>query len=340
MLRWSAGWAVRGLVAAAVVAAAGGLLMVIWQGPWWLDGRRLIDKDLTGPAATLITGFRTAVVQVLVALGAMVALVYTARNYRLTRRGQVTDRFIKALERLGSDEMYVRYGGVLALEQIVQDAPDQAAHAAQVLGALIRRRVPVRQQHPDPPGEGLAAPKHLAEDVQAALTVMTRPASRRRVPRDQPINLPGRQLSGAVLQGADLSRARLLGADLSGAVLVRADLSGAQLDRAGLSGAWLNDTDLSGAVLLRTDLSGARLNDADLSGAVLTGADLSGAQLDRADLTGAELNDADLTSAKGLTVTRVVAARPTSTTRLPAAIAAAPAVVARIAVLAAEHAVQ
>ncbi|WP_189190926.1 hypothetical protein [Streptomyces albiflavescens] len=50
----------------------------------------------------------------------------------MSRRGQVTDRFTKALERLGSEARYVRIGGVLALEQIVQGAPEQATHAAQV----------------------------------------------------------------------------------------------------------------------------------------------------------------------------------------------------------------
>jgi hypothetical protein len=118
LLKRLIGWAGQGLVAVAVLAVAGGLLLLVWQGPWWLDSKRLTDKDLTGPAATLVTGFRTTVVQVLVALGAVVALWFPWRNYRLTRHGQVTDRFIKALERLGSEELYVRYGGVLALKLI------------------------------------------------------------------------------------------------------------------------------------------------------------------------------------------------------------------------------
>jgi hypothetical protein len=80
-------WTGRGLAATAVLAVAGGLLLVVWQGPWWLGGGRLTDKELTGPAATLVTGFRTTVVQGLVAL---VALWFTWRNYRLTRHGQVT----------------------------------------------------------------------------------------------------------------------------------------------------------------------------------------------------------------------------------------------------------
>lgn len=54
-----------------------------------------------------MTGLRTAVVAFAAALGAGIALLYTARTYRLTRRGQITDRFTKALERLGSAQTYV-----------------------------------------------------------------------------------------------------------------------------------------------------------------------------------------------------------------------------------------
>ncbi|MFD5801551.1 hypothetical protein [Streptomyces sp. NPDC127020] len=97
---------------------------------------------------------RTAVVAFAAALGAGIALLYTARTYRLTRRGQITDRFTKALERLGSDEVYVRIGGILALEQIVQDSPEQAAtDAARVLGHFIREGAPkaARPSNPDDP---------------------------------------------------------------------------------------------------------------------------------------------------------------------------------------------
>jgi hypothetical protein len=353
-------------MAAGVLAVASGVLLLIWQGPWWLDGGRLTDKDLTGPAATLITGFRTTVVQVLVALGAVVALWFTWRNYQLTRRGQVTDRFIKALERLGSEELYVRYGGVLALEQIVQDAPDQATHAAQVLGAFIRRRAPQRPTEPAP-AERPPLPDRPDEDVQAALTALTRPASRRHVHRYELIDLSNRHLAGAQLGGADLAGAMLDKTDLTGAMLSGANLTEAMLNKAALThaelsqatltGARLNEADLTRAVFLGADLTDAWLYEADLtsawlggahltrawlSGAHLTGArlsyvDLIGAWLDGADLTSADLGGADLTLAEGLTADQAVAARPDRTTRLPAEIAADSAVVARIAQIEAER---
>jgi hypothetical protein len=34
------------------------------------------------------------------------------RTYRLTQQGQITDRYTKAIEQLGSDKLDVRLGGI------------------------------------------------------------------------------------------------------------------------------------------------------------------------------------------------------------------------------------
>lgn len=314
-------------MAAVVLALAGGVLLVLWRGPWWFDGKYLKGADFKSSPGALVTGFRTVVVQVLVGLGAVVALLYTARNYQLTRRGQVTDRFIKALERLGSDEMYVRLGGVLALEQIIQDAPEQATHAAQVLQAFIRDRAP-RSQVPTPSpsrrrlrlqrrtsveADRSALPIRPAEDIQAALTALTLEESRRHVALSHRINLDGLHLQGIELFMADLSHAQLAGADLSDATIVWTNFTGAHLREANFTranlrwtdftDAWLGEanftdaemtkTNLTRAYLLEADLTRASLDEADLSGASLLLADLSDANLAGTNLSGVDLSDAD-----------------------------------------------
>ena len=50
------------------------------------------------------------------------ALVFTARNFALSREGQVTDRYTKAIEQLGSDKLDVRIGGIYALERVARDS--------------------------------------------------------------------------------------------------------------------------------------------------------------------------------------------------------------------------
>jgi hypothetical protein len=50
------------------------------------------------------------------------ALLFTARNFILSREGQVTDRYTKAIEQLGSDKLDVRIGGIYALERVARDS--------------------------------------------------------------------------------------------------------------------------------------------------------------------------------------------------------------------------
>jgi hypothetical protein len=190
-------------------------------------------------------------------------LLYTARNYRLSRRGQVTDRFTIALERLGSSELYVRIGGVHALEHVMRDSADHHDDVIEVLTEFIRGRAPRRARQSDHQvwmhpvtGSVPDLPSEPASDIQAALATLRH---RPRRPERQAIFLPGLHLTRAQLYGADLTRARLDSANLTGA-----RLDGANLTWAGLGGA---------------DLTRARLDGANLTGASLEGADLTRARL-------------------------------------------------------------
>ncbi|MDQ1040124.1 hypothetical protein QFZ75_006540 [Streptomyces sp. V3I8] len=84
-----------------------------------------------------------------------IALLCTARTYRLTRRRQITDRFTKvlekALERLGPDQIYIRVGGILALEQIVQDVPNKPPPTPPVSWATSSATAPLKpRRRPTP----------------------------------------------------------------------------------------------------------------------------------------------------------------------------------------------
>jgi len=79
-------------------------------------------------------------------LVAAAALVFTARNsvlsrrtYELTEQGQVTDRYTKAIEQLGSDKPSVRIGGIYALERVARDSSRDHPTVMKVLAAFICR---------------------------------------------------------------------------------------------------------------------------------------------------------------------------------------------------------
>jgi type II secretory pathway component PulM len=293
-IRWLAG------IAAIVLALAIVWALFVPLADW------LAHHDVgsaTGPLhETALDNARGRLLTLSAGLVAVAALVFTALNFSLLRRnseqadqwqrrthelteqGQVTDRYTKAIEQLGSEKLDVRIGGIYALERIARDSARDHPAVMEVLTAFIREHSQEQwlpSHVPIPEEERLPRP-----DVQAAVTVVARRDAKRDI---LPIDL-----TGADLAGANLARADLASADLAGATLVRANLVRANLTRAHLRDAYLNSAYLNSANLTGATLTGAVLIDAHLTGADLTRAYLGSATLTRADLTRADLTGADL----------------------------------------------
>jgi uncharacterized protein YjbI with pentapeptide repeats len=232
-------------------------------------------------------------------LFAAAALIFTARNFTLSREGQVTDRYTKAIEQLGSDKLDVRIGGIYALERIARDSARDHPTVMEVLTAFIREHsrewAAWLPEHP-PPGD--PEPQRPAPpDVQAALTVVGRRDAKRDI---RVADLTGADLRGADLAGLNLRKANLTRVNLAGADLPRPDLRGPDLTDAVLREADLRDADLSDGDLRGTILHKANLRKANLRGAnlsVLARSNLSGTTYTYVDLALADLRQADLRTA-------------------------------------------
>jgi len=249
-------------------------------------------------------------------LFAVGALAYTARNYSLSRESQVTDRYTKAIEQLGSERLDVRIGGIYALARIARDSARDHPTVMEVLSAFVREHS--REPWPPLPADdqpGAAHPERVTRpDVEAAvIVVMSRNArhDRQRV-HLAAANLAGANLiyanfahailNGTILTGAHLGHANLTyaiaydadltSADLTSANLTDATLIGATCANARFVGANLAGANLTSADLTSADLGGATCANARFAGADLTGADLGLVNFNRADLTGADLTDA------------------------------------------------
>jgi hypothetical protein len=279
--RW-AGW-LAAIIAATVLALVVAWVLFVPAADWL--AHHDVGSVKGSPHETAVDNARGRLLTLGAGLFAAGALVFTARNFALSREGQVTDRYTKAIGQLGSKKLDVRIGGIYALERIARDSRKDHPTVMEVLAAFIREHSHKQgpTQRPEPatgapptqrPEPDAPPPRSTRPDVQAAVTVIGRRISKN---DRRHIDLEGADLTGANLTGADLSGANLTGADLSGADLALASLTRAA--GANLAGANLGDADLTGA-----DLSGATLTRADLTGADLSGADLSGA-----DLTGAIL---------------------------------------------------
>jgi uncharacterized protein YjbI with pentapeptide repeats len=230
---------------------------------------------------------------------------------RITNEGQITDRFTKAIDQLGSPQLELRLGGIYALERIARDSEKDHRPIMEVLTTFVRVHAPIEKtsdqpsnphgtnppssRKPNSPGaEPAAAP---SPDVQAILTVIGRRDLSFEKGRNDWLVLTRTNLVGAYLEVADLDGAHLEGAELRSANLEGAHLNGAYLEGADLSGADLSGAQLNNADLTGANLSGAQLPSSDLGRAVLDSAHLSGAYLWHADLSGAHINDADLSGA-------------------------------------------
>jgi hypothetical protein len=257
------------------------------QGQLQNDARATLLQALAGGALLLGAYFTWRQVQ-------------TGRQQvHLAEQGQITERFTRAIDQLGSAHLDVRLGGLYALERIARDSPDDRATIGEVLTAYIRGHAPWPPRLEDQPPieaaiETVAFLRLRAPDVQAALTVLGRGHFADPDPDAPQLDLADTDLRRSYLSRADLRRARLYGADLRRARFDDTDLRGTTLIRAYLQEAHLLGANLQDAVLHHADLRDADLTDANLAGADLRHANLQGTKLDGVDLRGARLDGTGL----------------------------------------------
>ena len=240
------------LVAIAVIA--GFLVLFLWAVPAWLTMRPSLGGADRQKA---ISDARLGIASVLAVLATAGGFAYTIRTYRLSRQGQISDRYIKAIEQLSNDNPDIRIGGIYALYQTTRDAPEYQDTVIEVLSAYIRNRAPwPSTQTPVPqipqPVAGKVSVNLQQPDVRNALAVL-------------------RALVQSVTKtGLDLSHSDLAGADLIEMYLVDANITSSNLD---------------GAKLNKADMRGADLRDAELTNVELYGANLTDVQLNRGQIS-------------------------------------------------------
>ena len=178
---------------------------------------------------------RQTLAQILGGAALLVGLYFTSQTLRTTQEGQITDRFTKAIDQLGKDNLAVRLGGIYALERIAKDSASDHWSVMEVLTAFVREQAPAQTMPLDKTSgekETEESPHELKapSDIQTILTVIGRRTRTFGNGESQRLdlhntNLQGADLSGAQLQKACLRAAQIQGADLRGARLQGADLT-------------------------------------------------------------------------------------------------------------------
>jgi hypothetical protein len=237
------------------------------------------DKDalqLQSDRLKLENEARTTLLQGLGGAAVLLGVYFTFRQLRIARQGQVTDRFTRAVDQLGSKSEDVQLGGIYALQQISRDSHEERSAIHEILAAYVRNHSPWdRHDTRDVDVATIPRLRERAPGVQAAMLALGR--------RDRPTGSP------LGLMGTNLQRLRLSDTDIPGG----ANLAKALFWRSSLINASLGHANLRGAKLGWTDLRHSPLTDTDLRDADLRGADLRHADLRRADLRGANLRDTE-----------------------------------------------
>ncbi|MBG0831608.1 pentapeptide repeat-containing protein [Planomonospora sp. ID67723] len=240
-------------------------------------------------------------------------LVYTAGTLEATRQTQITDRYTKAVEQLGSKSDEVRLGGVYALERISVDSPRDRKTIQDVLAAFVRNGDFCSRKNRlcHSRAEGKAVNEKIPIDVRAAVDRTTTLSNITGIRADfsevtfPHAHMPQIALARSALDRGNFAWADLSGADLSYATLDRTNFHQAFLSHANLKGIRSTGIILIGAALYRADLRGANLEEPDFSETILEEANLAGSKLmgahmvdvdlKNAILEGANLRGADLT---------------------------------------------
>ncbi len=255
---------------------------------------------------------RNNTIQQLVGVILVVTLWLTWRQYQLSKSGQITDRFARAVELLGAvreggdgrtePNLEARLGAIYLLERIARDSVEDHGQVMEVLTAYVRENAKARidRQAGEPFWIERVLPSSSATtpEARAIADVIRRRRSRR---PEEPLNLSKTCLAWARLLRADLHSANFLWADLTDANLFKANLRDACLMAGCLHAAILNEADLTGADMSEADLTRAALRDANLTDANLFGANLRGAFVGGATFSGANMTQTDLSGVIGMT---------------------------------------
>jgi len=243
---------------------------------------------------------------------------FTWKRVNVSQEGQITERFTRAIDHLGSDKLQIRLGGIYALERIAQDSPKDHWPIMEVLTAYVRENAPAK---PNSEGEKssttdgkLKSPPH---DIQAILTVLVRRKLTFGKGENQPLDLSNTDLKGADFTGAHLEGAYFISAHLERAFFGKAHLKDTEFFAAYLDGSHFFEANLEGANLTCTHLERADLCATRLKGTNFSIAKLHGADFQVANLEGAFFIGVDLSGAENLTRDQINSALTDEETKLP-----------------------
>ena len=113
---------------------------------------------------------RGTLIQALAGLAIIGGGVLTLRGIQVNREGQITERFTRAIDQLGSKVLEVRIGAIYALERLARDSRLDRQAIIEILTAYLREHA----RHDGPLDADRPSEHPPPADIQALLTVIRR----------------------------------------------------------------------------------------------------------------------------------------------------------------------
>jgi len=273
-----------------------GLLLVaflLYGILFWYPHHAIAEFNIRDPKdlANAENSYRATMAQILGGIAIGLGLYYTWRrigiaeeDLKVTKEGQITDRFTRAVDQLGNDKLQIRLGGIYALERISKESKDDYWPIMEILTTYVRENSPIVDRNilieevENLNEESFDTKFKVLPDTQAIMTVIGRRKYSLGYGESNCI-----ELSETHLRMINLKKANFEGADLS-----YSDLIAAHLEKADFKGANLNNVYLNWAYLEGANFEGVDFGGAELEGATFEGANLKGANFYGANLTKTE----------------------------------------------------
>lgn len=185
-------------------------------------------------------------------------VVSTQDQLEIARQGQITERFTRAVDQVGSDDVTVRVGGIYALESIARDSRQDRKAIMEILASFLRQKSPVVDT-PDTRDWQAARSQMAPADVEAAAIVIGRRNREDEIKSDSvcsSLNSPD-SVCTLSLRRVNLSSINLNDMDFS-----QMDLRGARFNHSNIPFGSFRNSNMQGA-----DFRGANLRLAEVTNA-------------------------------------------------------------------------
>ena len=293
-------------------------IALLWFVPKWQVGRLDVTDSMRFQRENEARG---TLAQIIGGVFLLAGLYFAWRRIEVAQEGQITERFTRAIEQLGSEKLEVRLGGIYALERIAKDSEKDHWTIMEVLTAYVRENAKWENSEAKNDTEEKAdlvgADLKKANLTRACLNeaniwkanfkgafffssnLKCAKLGEVNLMRASLVeaNLENSRIIKAHMEGASFWKANLKGADLSGAKLDNSDLTTANLSNEVIWEASLKGTNLRGAVLRNAYLAKANFDSADFHGVHVQGASLCEANLDSVNIERASFDKAFLKGA-------------------------------------------